>query len=71
LGEVVSEQAGTQVFELVEQVRRTAVDGRREGRSPIGPLTDDLSDAPIEAVLHLVRAFGWLALLANTAEDLH
>ena len=28
LGEVVSEQAGTQVFELVEQVRRTAVDGR-------------------------------------------
>ncbi|NCW48962.1 MAG: hypothetical protein EBV88_05745, partial [Actinobacteria bacterium] len=22
-------------------------------------------------MLHLVRAFGWLALLANTAEDLH
>jgi phosphoenolpyruvate carboxylase len=71
IGGVLREQAGDEVFELVEAVRRTAVRGRRAGENPVGDLTELLADADVESQLHLIRAFGWLSLLANTAEDLH
>jgi len=71
LGEVIAEQAGEAVFDLIERVRRTAVESRRQGHSPISDLGADLDGAEIDDILHVVRAFGWLALLANTAEDLH
>jgi phosphoenolpyruvate carboxylase len=71
IGEVVREQAGDDVFDLVERVRRIAVHGRRAGQNPIGSLTAALSDVAVADQLHLIRAFGWLSLLANTAEDLH
>lgn len=71
IGDVLREQAGDDVFDLVERVRRTAVRGRREGIDPIAGLAELLVDAGVESQLHLIRAFGWLSLLANTAEDLH
>ncbi len=71
IGDVLREQAGDDVFDLVESVRRTAVRGRRAGQNPIGDLADLLDDADVNDQLHLIRAFGWLSLLANTAEDLH
>jgi phosphoenolpyruvate carboxylase len=71
LGDVVRDQAGEQVFDLVEAVRRRAVDARRDGRSPLDSLADALPHRPIDEQLHLIRAFGWLSLLANTAEDVH
>jgi phosphoenolpyruvate carboxylase len=71
LGDIVREQAGAEVFDLVEDVRRRAVDARRDGRSPLDTLAATLPSRPIEDQLHLIRAFGWLALLANTAEDVH
>ncbi|MGA1724184.1 MAG: phosphoenolpyruvate carboxylase, partial [Ilumatobacteraceae bacterium] len=70
LGEVIAEQAGEAVFDLIERVRRTAVESRRQGHSPISDLGADLDGAEIADILHVVRAFGWLALLANTAADL-
>jgi phosphoenolpyruvate carboxylase len=69
LGDVLREQAGDTVFDLVERVRRTAVTARRDGRSPLDELAADLADASVADALHLIRAFGWLSLLANTAED--
>ena len=69
LGDVVREQAGETVFDLVERVRRTAVTARRAGHSPLDDLTADLADASVSDALNLIRAFGWLSLLANTAED--
>ena len=71
LGDVVREQAGDAVFELVEDVRRRAVDARRDGRSPLDGLAGTLPGRSIEDQLHLIRAFGWLSMLANTAEDVH
>jgi phosphoenolpyruvate carboxylase len=71
LGDVVRDQAGDEVFDLVEAVRRRAVDARRGGRSPLESLTEALPHRPIDQQLHLIRAFGWLSLLANTAEDVH
>ena len=38
-------------------------------RSPT--LAETLPDRSIDDQLHLIRAFGWLSLLANTAEDVH
>ena len=49
LGDVVREQAGDEVFDLVEAVRRRAVDARRGGRSPLDSLADSLPHRPIDA----------------------
>ncbi len=71
LGGVIREQAGDETFELIESVRRIAVGGRRSGESAVGALHDALDGEPIERKLNVIRAFDWLALLANTAEDVH
>ncbi|HET9692102.1 MAG TPA: phosphoenolpyruvate carboxylase [Acidimicrobiales bacterium] len=67
LGEVIAEQAGQPVYDLVESVRRAAASERR-GRSDdaLLPLLADVAD---DAVLPLVRAFSLFSLLANVAED--
>jgi phosphoenolpyruvate carboxylase len=71
IGDVLREQAGAGAFELVERVRQTAVGERRDGNDPVPALTAELADADLDDQVHLIRAFGWLSLLANTAEDLH
>ena len=71
IGDVLREQSGDRTFQLVEDVRRTAVEARRDGDTPIAALTALLTAAHIDEQLDLIRAFGWLSLLANTAEDVH
>jgi phosphoenolpyruvate carboxylase len=71
LGDVVREQAGPHVFGLVERVRRLAVAERRDGAAPFDELAAVLLDASIEDQVHVIRAFAWISLLANTAEDVH
>ncbi|MGE3589604.1 MAG: phosphoenolpyruvate carboxylase [Ilumatobacteraceae bacterium] len=71
LGDVVREQAGDRVFDLIERVRRLAVAERRDGSAPLSELADELLDVPIRDQLHVIRAFAWISLLANTAEDVH
>ena len=71
IGDVLRAQAGDAAFDLVERTRRSAVQLRRNGDDPVAELAATLGAAPIEHQVHLIRAFGWLSLLANTAEDLH
>ncbi len=72
LGDVIRAHAGSATFDLVESVRRAAVDGRRDhGSAAVDALQSLLGSQPIGAQLHVIRAFDWLALLANTAEDSH
>ena len=71
IGDVLREQSGDDLFDLVERVRRSAVDARRDGATPIAELTEMLADAELDDQVHMIRAFGWLSLLANTAEDVH
>jgi phosphoenolpyruvate carboxylase len=71
LGEVIAEQAGQDVFNHVEAARRTSVGARRSGTSPVAELTESLGKLDTDDALHLIRAFGWFSLLANTAEDVH
>ena len=72
LGDTIREQAGVGVFDLVEKIRRAAiqyrrqqdVDSRKELEKEIGAL--DQAEAT-----HVVRAFSYFHHLANIAEDLH
>ena len=73
LGDVVRDQAGDEVYELVEGVRRASVDARRDdaaSRQPaLSRLDPLLTGVPIEHGLDVIRAFSWFSLLANIAED--
>jgi len=71
LGDVIRDQAGSATFDLVESVRRVAVAGRRNDTSSVDELEMILGPQPLDRVLDVIRAFDWLSLLANTAEDLH
>jgi phosphoenolpyruvate carboxylase len=71
LGDVIAEQAGLQVFDHVETARRTSVGARRNGTSPVAELAESLGKIDTDDALHVIRAFGWFSLLANTAEDVH
>jgi phosphoenolpyruvate carboxylase len=72
LGDTIREQAGVEIFDLVEKIRRAAiqyrrqqdVDSRKDLEKNIGSL--DQAEAT-----HVVRAFSYFHHLANIAEDLH
>ena len=70
LGDTVREQAGQEVFDLVETARRTAFAVRRSqaDRDEVAAL---FTDEPTDRVIPVIRAFSLFALLANVAEDLH
>ncbi len=72
LGDSVREQEGEEVFDIVEQVRQTAVRFAREGdpaaRAELAALLDPLPRDTTQAV---VRAFSYFLQLANIAEDEH
>ncbi len=71
LGDVVREQAGEGVYALVERVRQAAVAERRVGGAGLAETEAELLGADIDDQLHVIRAFAWISLLANTAEDVH
>jgi phosphoenolpyruvate carboxylase len=81
LGEVLREQAGTPVFEAVEDLRRTAIARREAEANPdwgAGSAEDHLQRAlhRVEALSHasayqLARAFGFYFELINLAETNH
>lgn len=73
LGEVIAEQAGPAVFEVVEAVRRHAVTARRAGQpgGDLAGLDEALAGVDTTTGLHVARAFSWFSLLANIAEDVH
>ena len=74
LGEVIGDQAGTEVYELVEQVRQVAVELRRstdDGAEVDAALAGVLDGLTVDESLHVIRAFTWFSLLANIAQDVH
>ena len=71
LGEVVAEQAGSEVFDRFERVRALAIELRRSNSPAHYELADELSGIPIDEALHIIRSFSWFSLLANIAQDVH
>ena len=71
LGEVIAEQAGPEVFDLIERLRRHSVTHRRAGFDDLVALDEQLDGIRPEIAVHVVRAFSWFSFLANIAEDVH
>jgi phosphoenolpyruvate carboxylase len=72
LGDVIREEAGPKVFDVVETVRRLAVQFRRGTDSSAGAKMYRLLNrlTPLQANT-VVRAFSYFSHLANIAEDQH
>ncbi|KND54392.1 Phosphoenolpyruvate carboxylase [Candidatus Paraburkholderia kirkii] len=72
LGEVLREQEGDTVFDVVEAIRQTAVKFRREDDSEAAQtLEKRLRALSPEQTVSVVRAFSYFSHLANIAEDRH
>ena len=72
LGDTIRQQAGPEIFELVESIRQTAVEYRR-GSDPgtLKTLEKTIAGLDEEQATHVVRAFSYFHHLANIAEDQH
>ena len=70
LGQVIREQEGDEVFNLVENARRAAFELHR-GDGDVEKLTGLFRDIDPADANPVIRAFTHFALLANLAEDLH
>ncbi|WP_426193065.1 phosphoenolpyruvate carboxylase [Massilia sp. DWR3-1-1] len=72
LGDVLREQEGEQVFDVVETIRQTAVRFRREDDANADvELRTLLKKLTREQTISVVRAFSYFSHLANIAEDQH
>jgi len=72
LGEVLREQEGDAVFDVVESIRQTAVRFRREDdRADALALEKQLRTLSPAETVSVVRAFSYFSHLANIAEDRH
>ena len=72
LGDVVRENEGEDVFDVVETIRQTAVRFRRESDAQASDeLNTMLKELTREQTIAVVRAFSYFSHLANIAEDQH
>ena len=69
LGQTLQEQEGEALYELVERVRRTAVEGRSQGMADMEGLARALGTLEPEVLLDVARAFSQFLNLANIAEQ--
>ncbi len=72
LGDTLREQEGEPTFDLIENIRQTAVRFHREqnpnARYELDEILNQLSN---KATVSVVRAFSYLSQLSNIAEDMH
>lgn len=72
LGNVLREQEGEAVFQVVETIRQTAVRFRRESDAQSGAeLNKLLKKLTRDQMISVIRAFSYFSHLANIAEDQH
>ncbi|XYJ09108.1 phosphoenolpyruvate carboxylase [Telluria sp. B2] len=72
LGDVLRDQEGDAVFDVVETIRQTAVRFRRDADPEAGQeLTTLLHKLTRNQTISVVRAFSYFSHLANIAEDQH
>ncbi len=72
LGDTVREQEGTEVFGLIENIRRAAVRFyRRDDPSGRAEMTDLVSTLDPHQAIVVTRAFSYFSHFANMAEDEH
>lgn len=70
LGQVIAEQEGEEVFDLVEHARQLAFEVAK-GNTGLAALADLFHNIEPARATPVIRAFSHFALMANLAEDLH
>jgi phosphoenolpyruvate carboxylase len=70
LGQVIAEQEGQEVFDLVEHARRQAFEVAK-GNASLEVLVDLFRNIDPRRATPVIRAFSHFALMANLAEDIH
>jgi phosphoenolpyruvate carboxylase len=72
LGDTLREHEGTAIFELIEQIRQTAIRfHRNDDREARLQLERTLDALPPDQTQLVIRAFSYFSHLANIAEDQH
>lgn len=71
VGEVIREQAGDALFELVENSRQAAISRREGDTGGTAALTDGIRDIPADVARDLIRAFSAWFEMVNMAEKVH
>jgi len=71
VGEVLAEQRGTEFFQLVEAVRRTAIRRRENDAGASAELDALLGGMDVNEARHLVHAFTTYFQVVNLAEKVH
>ncbi|TBO30397.1 phosphoenolpyruvate carboxylase [Aquabacterium lacunae] len=72
LGDVIREQEGREVFELIERIRQLAVAYRSKRDADAGKHLDKLlKGLSADRAVSVIRAFSYFSHLANIAEDQH
>jgi len=72
LGDTVRAQHGTEVFDLIENIRQRSIRFRRDlDTSAREQLEETLLSLSPEKTVQVIRAFSYFSLLANIAEDQH
>jgi phosphoenolpyruvate carboxylase len=72
LGDVIREQEGKDVFELIERVRQLSVAYRLKADASAGRVLDRLlKNLSVDQTVSVIRAFSYFSHLANIAEDRH
>ena len=72
LGETVLAQEGAEVFNIIEQIRQTALRFHRDAdEGARRELQAIISGLPNDRAIRIIRAFGYFSHLANIAEDQH
>jgi phosphoenolpyruvate carboxylase len=71
LGEVLVEQRGPELLDLVERIRSLAIAARESGQ-PVGDrLVNEVATLPLDRMEDLVRSFTLFFYLVNAAEENH
>src|SRR5258708_33036572 len=71
LGEILVEQRGPQLLELVERIRSLAIACRESGQTVSAQLVDEIAVLPLDVMEDLVRSFTLFFYLVNAAEEIH
>jgi phosphoenolpyruvate carboxylase len=72
LGDTIRSHEGVEMFDIVEEIRQTAVRFRRHGDTAARTaLATRLNTLDVEPAITVVRAFSYFSHLANIAEDQH
>lgn len=72
LGEVIREQEGRDIYELIERIRKLSVAYRHKADAQAGKSFDKLlKSLSGEQAVSVIRAFSYFSHLANIAEDRH